>query len=494
MATESLTLAGTRLIDDAGDLGPPVDVVVADSRIVAVRPGGSAGKDAVDLAGTVCVPGLVNGHTHSHEILQRGRYPKLPLEVWMHYLRPPRPAYRLDPEQLYVRTALAAIEALRGGATTVVDDVNLLPDLDETSVAAVARAYRDVGLRAFVGPSLFDLPYFSAVPFLEEEMPPELLAELSGQPRPEGDALLALAGRLIDAYPRGERVSVIAAPSAPQRCSDAFLTALLGLARERGAPSIVHVNETRLQAVTAQRRYGRTMVGQLEALGLLQPRLSLIHGVWLTPHDIELLARAGASVQHNPVSNLRLGSGVAPVRELLDGGVNVTLGTDGCGSCVAASALDNVRQGALLGSLRGDLATWLTVREVWAMGTTAAAAPLGLAGQLGAVAPGQLADLVAYRLDELAFTPLNDPLRQLVYGHARPSTTVVDGVLVLHEGRFVAFDETDLLERARALHSGLRDDLARSDAFVDSIRPVYERVHRRALGERIPPDTYRARL
>jgi guanine deaminase len=495
-------LAGGSLAEAAGDghrLGDPVDVLIGGGWIEAVVPHDHARlgeSGTVDARGLLVLPGLVNGHTHSHEILQRGRYPKLPLEVWMHYLRPPRPAFRLTPDELYVRTLLAAAEALRGGATTVVDDVNLLPFADGEAVDAVFRAYEDSGLRAFVGVSLFDRPYFRAVPFVEEELPADTLAELERLPSPDTADVLDLARRLVsERGSAGGRVAPLLAPSAPQRCTDELLEALAGLAREEGVPAIVHVHETRLQAVTGQLEYGCTMVEHLHRLGVLGPGLSLVHAVWLTPRDVELLAESGATAQHNPVSNLRLGSGLAPVRQLLRAGANVSLGTDGCGSCVSASMRDAVRQAALLGSLRGP-DDWLSAAEVLELATVRGLRPLGLGGSVGRIEPGHRADLACYRLDGLAFAPLNDPLRQWAYADqsAALDTVLVDGRAVLAGGEIASFDESALLDEARALHGRLVGALERSDAFVDSLRPHYERIHRRALGVEIPPDTLAARF
>ena len=247
--------------------------------------------------------------------------------------------------------------------------------------------------------------------------------------------------------------------------------------------------------MSSQLFYGRTMITHLDELGVLGPALSLIHGVWLRPDDVARLARAGSTIQHNPVSNLRLGSGLAPVRALLEAGVNVSLGSDGCGSCTASGMLDVVGATAMLHTLRGDPSDWVSAREAWAMATHYGARALGL-DDLGRVGPGQRADLVCYRLDGPAFTPLNDPLRQLVCGERGRSidTMVIDGRLVMRGGHVTTVDEPSLLAAARQAHTALLSDLARSDALVDRIRPTYERIYRRCLPCAIPPDTYPSRF
>jgi guanine deaminase len=505
MMAMALTLAGGRLLVEAGPgahrLGDPVDIRVRGPIIEAIGPhdpAGPRGPEVVDVSGMLVVPGMINGHTHSHETFHKGRYENLPLEVWMHYLRPPFPPPPLGAEEVYLRTMLTALESLRGGATTVVDDVNHFPDLREDHIAAVFRAYEDAGLRALVSVSLFDRPFFRAVPFIEEEMPADVLADLAGRPGPDPQRLLDLAADLIERrHPARNRVGSIVAPSAPQRCTDGFLADLLGLARQAEVPAIVHVHETRLQAVTARLMYGKTMIAHLDDLGLLGPRLSLIHGVWLAPDDIARLARSGVTVQHNPISNLRLASGLAPVRALLRAGVNVSLGSDGCGSCSSLSMLHVVGAAADLHTLRGDdPREWVGAAEAWTLATANGARALGMEKVLGRIAPGYRADLVCYRLGGVGFTPLNDPLRQLVRGERGQSidTVVIDGELVMRGGMMARVDEASLLAAAREAHARLLPDLVRCEALVGRIRPVYERIYARCLALEIPPDTYPARF
>lgn len=501
----TLTLAGARLVvaEESGRhrLGDPVDLRIRDRIIETIGPHdpqATLPADAVDVRGMLAVPGLINGHIHSHETFHKGRYENLPLEVWMHYVRPPFPLPPLTAQEVYLRTMVGAIESLRGGATTVVDDVNHFPHLREDHIDAVFRAYEDAGLRAFVSVSLFDKPFFRAVPFIEAEMPGDQLAALAGAAPRDPKALLSLAADLIRRrHPARNRVGFIVAPSAPQRCSEAFLVDLLGLARQEGVPAIIHVHETRLQAVTAQLTYAKTMVALLDDLGLLGPHLSLIHGVWLTPDDIRRLGTAGATVQHNPVSNLRLGSGLAPVRALLGGDVNVSLGSDGCGSSTTLGMLQVVGAAAGLHTLRGDdPREWIGVREAWTMGTTNGAKALGFGDTLARIAPGALADIVCYRLDEVGFTPLNDPLRQLVFGERGRSidTVVIDGRPVMRGGKLVTVNEADLLAAAREAHARLLPGIQRCDAMVGAIRPVYERIHARCLTQAIPRETFPARF
>src|SRR5262249_18345152 len=173
--------------------------------------------------------------------------------------------------------------------------------------------------------------------------------------RPTADEYLGLIRELAkDRHPRTRRVAVLVSASAPQRCTEDFLLRCARLAEELDLPVITHVQETRLQVVTGLEFYGAAIVEYLARMGFLGPRTSLIHAVWLNPREIRALAETGATAQHNPWSNLTLGSGLQPVRALLEAGVNVSLGSDGACSTVSLNMLQVVGSAAALSKVRGD--------------------------------------------------------------------------------------------------------------------------------------------
>src|SRR5262245_36284965 len=259
----------------------PLDVVISGECIAAVRRTGQQPPqgETIDARTRLVVAGLINGHHHSHEHYYKGRAENQPLELWMNSVRP------LDPipytaRQVYLRTLIGAIEALRSGTTTIVDDMNASPVLIPEHVEAAFQAYEDIGIRALVGITLFDRPFFRAMPFVEEEFPPELLRSLDGKPRSAPEEYLEFARHLARTrHPAASRVGYIAAPSAPQRCTEGFLAKVRALADEHDVPVIMHVQETRLQVVTGQLFYGAPMVEYLERVGFLGPKTSLIHCV-----------------------------------------------------------------------------------------------------------------------------------------------------------------------------------------------------------------------
>ena len=477
----------------------PLDVAIEGDRIASVGPEGSAGPgdEVVDLPGRLLVPGFVNGHFHSHEHFLKGRTENLPLELWMHHGRSGL-AVPLTPRQTYLRTLVGAIEALRTGTTTVVDDLVLGPSVDRESLDAVFQAYEDIGIRALVGFAMMNRPVVDNFPFAEEVFPRDLLARLREARYPTQAEFLGLCAELARTrHPRASRVGILVSASAPQRCTEEFLRACRRLADDHGLPVITHVQETRLQVVTGGVFYGSPMVEYLDRVGFLGPRTSLVHAVWLNPREIAALARTGATAQHNPWSNLTLGSGVQPVRALLDAGVNVSLGSDGTCSTVTANMLTVLGSAAALSKIRGDdYARWLSAREALAAATRGGATALGFGGELGVLEPGARADLVGYRLDTIAFAPLNDPIRQLVYAErgAGVDFSMVAGRMAMRNGRLLGIDEPRILAEIVAEQAGLAEQLDRAAASLAPLLEAMEQVYRRCLAVAIPADTHPARL
>lgn len=496
--TYTLTAAVALLGPEARPSQGPVDIVIEGQRIVAIRPTGEAPPVGmvVDVRDRLVVPGMINGHHHSHEHFHKGRYDNLPLELWMNFVRPLKPI-PVTPRQVYLRTMIGAIEALRSGASTIVDDLNISPRLDPALVDAAYQAYEDVGIRAYAGITLFDRPFFRGVPFVDEEFPPALLAELDAIKSTPPEEILEFARDLANRrHPRDNRVSYIVAASAPQRCTEGFLQKARELADEFELPAMIHVQETRLQVVTGYELYGSTMIEYLDRVGFLKEKTTVIHGVWVTPSEIEILARRGVTVQHNPNSNFKLGSGLMPMRAMLDAGINVALGTDGCGSIESTDMLRVVANTALVQKLRGDdYHRWVGAKEAWTAATQGGAKGLGR-DDLGYIAEGMTADLAVFRLDGIAFTPLNNPLHQLVYAETGKALDmmIVDGRRVMDGGRLTGVDEATLIAEIREAHRELEPQINLAEGTVSQLREVYERIYQRCQAIPIAHDTLPARF
>jgi cytosine/adenosine deaminase-related metal-dependent hydrolase len=422
----------------------------SEGRIVA-----KARQDAerVDCSRFLVVPGMVNAHNHSNENWFRGMWDNLPLEPWMLFSYPALAAPAQTPDEIYLRTLFGAIEQLKSGATCVVDFLYELDGFTDESLDAVVRAYKDVGMRALIALGIGDRAYHETVVLEEGLVSRELIDRLERDKPPSWSEWEQFVRHAVDRFHRrDEGISICPAPSGPQRCTDEMLVGCAALADELDLVLHIHVLETRMQAVSGQRMYGKTLVEHMDAIGFLSPRVCFAHGIWLTPHDIELVRDRGVSIAHNPVSNLKLGSGVAAVPTLLAQGVNVALGTDGMSSNDGLDMFGALKLAALLHKLWGiDYESWLGAREAWQLATIGGARAAGDADGLGRIEPGRRADLVLLDLESHVFTPLNDPLRQLAFG---TTTLAVDSVLVggrwvVREGKLTTVDESAVLERVR---------------------------------------------
>jgi 5-methylthioadenosine/S-adenosylhomocysteine deaminase len=484
--------AAVLTLDSANRLIAEGHVLVDGERIALVGEGApppGLGADRVlDGRQRLVLPGLVNCHLHSHENFNRGRLDNLPHNVWMLYARPPLLGAIPSPEEIYLRTMLGCLEMLRSGVTLAVDDVVHIPPTDPAAFDAVVRAYRDAGMRAVVTATTVDRPYHLTLPWAEDVLPPALQREFEARPRASVAELTDFARRCAERCSSG-LVRFALSPSAPQRCSRELLEALRDVQRETGTPLIVHVLETRLQVLTGRLFYGRSMVAYLDSLGLLGPRTALVHCVWVDDDDIRRVAGAGATVFHNPSSNLKLGSGVAPARALLQAGIPVGLGTDGMGSNDCQNVFEEMRLAALVSKITSaHFDEWLTAGDVLRMATRGGLGAVGLAEELGAIEVGRLADLVLLDLGGVAFTPRHDIVRQVVYAERGGGvrTVLVGGKIVMEDGVFTTVDEPKLLEQIRSTGERVRAAGEAGWRRSQELEPYFAEIYRRAAREPVP--------
>jgi cytosine/adenosine deaminase-related metal-dependent hydrolase len=441
------------------------DVAVSGGRIEAVGSieAPSAGE-VVDCTRFAVVPGMVNAHCHSNENWFRGMWDNLPLEPWMLFSYPALAAPPQSAREIYVRTLIGGIEMVRSGATCVVDFLYELNGFTDESLRAIVDAYRDLGLRALIALGMGDRAYHETVVLDEQLVDRSLIDRLEQDKPPSWPEWEEFARFAVERYHRpDEGISIGLGPSGPQRCTDAMLSGCAALADELAVPIHIHVLETRMQAVLGQRMYGKTLPEHMAAIGFLGPRVNFEHGIWLTDHDIELVRDAGVTIVHNPVSNMKLGSGICPVPTLLKNGVTVALGTDGMSSNDGNDMFAALKVAGLLHKLwEIDYEEWLGAREAWAMATAGGAAAAGDRDGLGRIESGRRADLVLLDLDTIPFAPLNDPLRQTVFGSTTLAvdSTMIGGRWVVRNSKVTGIDEPAILAEVRELGGEL---LARHD-------------------------------
>ena len=330
-----------------------------------------------------------------------------------------------------------------------------LPSVD--GMAAIGAAYAETGMRAVLAPMIADRSFYQAMPGLEDALTPGLRGDVERFRMKPRRATLAAMRRVLAAWrlPR-DVVRLAVAPTIPHHCSDAFLVASARLAREFGVALHSHVSESKVQAVAGIRWYGSTLTAHLDSLGVLEPECTAAHGVWLDHDDMRRLADHGASVAHNPGSNMRLGSGLADSRAMLEAGVNLAIGTDGAQCADNQNMYEAMRLASFASKVQGpDTSRWLTTHEAVEAATAGSARALGMDGLIGRLAPGFKADIAFLDLDFVNLVPLNDPTNQLV--HTEDGLSVADvmvgGRMVVENRRLLTLDMAALAreaERARA--------------------------------------------
>lgn len=480
---------GVHILDLDAGMSAPSDVLVEGQRIAVVAPAlaAPAGARIVEGRGRLLMPGLVNGHFHSPVNHMKGRLDSLPLEIFMLYESPALEGLMPSPREAYVRTQLACAEMLKGGVTAVQDDAFFVPRPTTDLIDAVMQAYADSGIRATVALDEPDLPELDKLPFLADLLPAGLKAALA-RPREIG------ASQLLDAYAHligrwhgaaDGRLAAAVSCSAPQRVSLPYFEALEDLSRRHALPFFAHMLETKLQRVLGHERFGgRSLIRLVADLGLLSPRMNIIHAVWVDDDDLDLVAAAGAVIAHNPISNLRLGSGVMPFRRIRDRGIPVCLGTD---EAIADDSVNLWAVAKMTGLIHNigdpDYRAWPRAAEILDCLLRGGARAMGRQDDLGTIAPGRLADLTLVDLDTLAFTPLNDIHRQLVYCESGSSVvaTMVAGRLVFADGRLQTIDEAALRAEARELFAGRAAALAEAAAAAERWLPHYHAMYSRAV-------------
>ena len=468
------------------------DILIEGTTIAAIGPDLVAPPNTtvIDAKDHLAIPGLINAHFHSSANLMKGMLDGLPLEIFMLYEVPPLAAGAAAGRLAYVRTMLGALEMVKLGITSIMDDAFHVPVATQEGVDAICAAYRDIGMRARVAIDQPNVVEYEKYPFLADLLPDDIKRQMDTAPRQSAEELLELYRHLVATWDGVGRIGVALSCSAPQRVTKPYLHALAELSNTHALPFNIHVLETKLQRVLGEEKYGRSLVRYAADEGALGAHTVVIHAIWVDDDDVALLARTGAVVAHNPVCNLRLGSGVAPFRRWRNAGLGVCIGTDEILADDSANLWGALKMTGLVHTLAdSDWATWPNASEILDVAYRGGARALGWQ-DIGALAPGMKADIAILDLDTLAFTPLNDVKRQLVYSENGSSVrhVVIDGRVVVRDGVVTTIDEKTLKQEVRELMRGFAQESAAAREAARRLEPYYramvERAHARNVALR----------
>jgi len=461
----STLIRGGRIYDHDADVHQPAtaDVLIDGGTIARVEPDIVAPEaKIVDARGKLVIPGLVNAHYHSHDVLAKGLFEEMPFDVWTLHSNPAGYGAR-SARELRLRTLIGAAEQLRNGITTIQDFLTLVPQ-DEATLDVVLSAYEEAGIRVVFGISTRDRAALDIAPFIPKDLPQTMRARIAGSDRTAKQELDFVAGQIKRLGPNPRPLHTWAlTPSAPQRSSPELLEGIAELSRQYGLPVLTHVYETRIQAAAVRHEdQAASLLDMLARAGLMNERLGIIHGVWLSPREIARIAEAKARVVHNPISNLKLKSGVAPILDLYRAGIEIALGCDNYSCAETQNIFIAMRMLCLLPAVTDPEPGPITAAYALQAATLAGARAIGLDGAVGALKPDMAADLAILNLNEPSFVPFNSAARQIVFSEAGRAveTVFVAGRPVVQNGKLASLDEAALATEIAEIAPGFRRDAA----------------------------------
>jgi 5-methylthioadenosine/S-adenosylhomocysteine deaminase len=475
-------------MNEHDDVLEKASIVVDGNRLAYVgpaqwRPAGPFDR-VIDADRMIAMPGMVNAHCHSAANLVRGMMPSKPLEIWRAYYRASLRDMRED--DFYASALLGGMEMLKNGATTVLDHFAGSASCRFMGAGAAIQAMRDLGLRHVAALTVTDKNYEDTIPLGQTDASlNDELKRMSASEAKTAQAWLDECEEFIETFHAPEKLTTACpGPSAVQRCTDDLLQGCAEIARKKTVPLHIHLAETKAQQVQGNSIYGHSLLHHLDTLGIVGANLSCAHSIWIDDSDIELFAKRGATPVHNPASNLRIGSGLAKVKEFLAAGVHVGLGTDGAASNDNQNMFDAARLVSLIHNHAGsDFNQWVTPAQALAMATRNGARAFGL--DAGVIAAGKLADVVLLRRDTPAYRPMNDVVNQIVFceNGSNVDTVLVNGEVVVEGGKLTKVDEMEVLRLAESARSHLEPSMQRELAAARSMEPALAEMYFRVFGK-----------
>ncbi len=428
-----VTMDGSGRVISGGSVAiDGTDIVAVDTADAIRRQ--FRGRETIDAAGQVVMPGLINTHTHAPMVLYRGLADDLALMDWLNNYIFPAEAKTVSPEFVRAGTRLAALEMIESGTTTFADMYYFEEEIAKETKAA--------GLRGVLGETVIQFPVADA--------------------KTPADAL-ARAETFIKAYRNDPLITPAVAPHAIYTNDGQTLKAARDLSMKYNVPTLIHVAETQAEASTAKERGSSSVVTYLDSLGFLGPGVVAAHAVWVNDADIAILKSRGVGVSHNPESNMKLASGVAPVVAYLSANVAIGLGTDGAASNNDLDMFEAMRMASLLQKVASHDPTAVSAKTALQMATMGGARALGMERQIGSLEQGKRADVIIVSMAAARQTPMYDAISHLVYVTRGDDvqTTIVNGKVLMRNRKVTTLDAAAVLKDARMWAQKVRAAVAR---------------------------------
>ena len=389
-------------------------------------------KKVIDTLDSLVMPGFINCHTHAAMTCFRGIADDLELMDWLNNYIFPAEAKNVNKDLAYWGSLLACAEMIKSGTTTFCD---MYIFEDET-----ARAAKSAGMRCLIGEVLFDFPS------------PNIKTPQAG---------IAYTRMLIEKWQKDPLINIIVEPHALYTCSPALLNDAKKLADDYQVPLGIHLLENKSEKKQLRQKFGKDAVNFLKDIGYLNERLLAFHCVCLSDEDMRMFADYGVNVSHNPASNMKLASGIAPVPDMLKAGVKVGLGTDGCASNNNLDMIKEMSTAAKLHKVARLDPTVMNAKTVVRMATINGAKALGMNKIAGSLEVGKKADIIIIGLNKPHLTPLYNEYSHLVYAAngADVDTVLINGKLVMENRQLLTIDEAEVMQRVREIALNIKKSI-----------------------------------
>lgn len=403
------------------------------------------GDEVIDGSGMLAIPGLINAHTHTFQVLLRGLGDDMELVKWLNsMLFPAERAAR--PEDVRVAALLACLEMIKTGTTFFID--HHFANTSEKATDNIAKSIEESGIKGLIARGMQVYPEKSEKLEHHKDLYPYTI-----------DEEIELTEKLIQKW-HGKadgRISACPAPVAPEVMPPDMFTEAKKISQKYKVPIHMHLSESRVQAEWMVKNYGKRPVEFLLDLGVLGPNFHIVHGVWLDKNEIKIIAETKTNLIHCPVANMYLASGTAPIPELLKAGANVALASDGPASNNNQDMIGVMKTAALLHKVSTLNPEVMPCEQVLEMATIGGARALGLEREIGSIEPGKKADVVLVDIKKPHISPIHRAISALVYcaSGTDVDTVIVNGKIVLRDKKIKTLDEKTIVERAQEIADDL---------------------------------------